>query len=47
MMIGQELLNELGIILDFSKHLIKWDTEGITMKEPGALTSSNNLFFII
>ena len=40
---GQYLLIELGIILDFNKHLIKWDTDEITMKEPGALNSSVNL----
>jgi hypothetical protein len=43
MMIGCDLLKELGILLDFSKHVIKWETDQIPMKEPGALTCFDNL----
>jgi hypothetical protein len=33
MIIGQDLLGELGIIMNFHDHTVTWDTDTIPMKD--------------
>jgi hypothetical protein len=38
MIMGQDLLGELGIIINFNNHTVTWDTDTIPMKDrPKAL----------
>jgi hypothetical protein len=39
MIIGQDLLGELGIIMNFNDHTVNWDTDTIPMKDRGTLSS--------
>ena len=39
MIIGRDLLGELGIILNFNDHTVTWDTDAIPMKDRGSLNS--------
>jgi hypothetical protein len=43
MIIGQDLLGELGIILNFNGHAVTWDTNAIPMKERGTLNTQKAL----
>jgi hypothetical protein len=43
MIIGQDLLGELGIILNFNIKIVTWDTDNIPMKDRGTLISQNAL----
>ncbi len=43
MIIGRDLLGELGIILNFNDKTVTWDTDTIPMKERGTLISQNAL----
>ena len=43
MIIGQGLLGELGIILNFNDHTITWDTDTIPMKDRGTLNTQDAL----
>ena len=43
MIIGQDLLGELGIILNFNDKTVTWDTETIPMKDRGTLTTQESL----
>jgi hypothetical protein len=33
MIIGQDILGELGIIMNFNDHTVTWDTDTIPMKD--------------
>jgi hypothetical protein len=39
MIIGRDLLVELGIILNFNSHSVTWDTDSIPMKDSGTLNT--------
>jgi hypothetical protein len=39
MIIGRDLLGELGIIMNFNDHTVNWDTDTIPMKDRGILSS--------
>jgi hypothetical protein len=39
MIIGRDLLGELGIILNFNDHTVTWDTDTIPMKERSTLNT--------
>jgi hypothetical protein len=39
MIIGRDLLGELGIILNFNDHTVTWDTDTIPMKDRGTLNT--------
>jgi hypothetical protein len=43
MIIGQDLLGELGIILNFNNKNVTWDTDTIPMKDRGTLNSQEAL----
>jgi len=43
MIIGQDLLGELGIILNFNDHTVSWDTDTIPMKDRGTLNTRESL----
>ena len=43
MIIGRDLLGELGIILNFNDHTVTWDTDTIPMKDRGTLNSQEAL----
>ena len=43
MIIGRDLLGELGIILNFNHKTVTWDTDTIPMKDRGTLNSQNAL----
>jgi hypothetical protein len=43
MIIGQDLLGELGIILNFNDHTVTWDTDTIPMKDRGTLNTQGAL----
>jgi hypothetical protein len=43
MIIGQDLLKELGIILNFNDHTVTWDTDTIPMKDRGTLNTQDAL----
>jgi Aspartyl protease len=43
MIIGQDLLGELGIILNFNDKTVTWDTDTIPMKDRGMLNSQEAL----
>ena len=43
MIIGQDLLGELGIILNFNDHTVTWDTDTIPMKDRGTLNTQDAL----
>jgi hypothetical protein len=43
MIIGQDLLGELGIILNFNDHTVTWDTDTIPMKDSGTLNTQDAL----
>jgi hypothetical protein len=38
--IGQDLLEESGIIINFNYHQVTWDTNTIPMKDRGTLSSA-------
>jgi hypothetical protein len=39
MIIGRNLLGELGIIMNFNDHTVTWDTDSIPVKDRGTLSS--------
>jgi hypothetical protein len=39
MIIAQDLLGELGIIVNFTDHTVTWDTDTITIKDGGTLNT--------
>jgi hypothetical protein len=39
MIMGRDLLGELGIIMNFNDHTVTWDTDTIPMKDRGTLSS--------
>jgi hypothetical protein len=39
MIIGQDLLGEIGIIMNFNAHTVTLDSDTIPMKDRGALSS--------
>jgi hypothetical protein len=41
MIMGQDLLVELGIIMNFNDHTITWDTDTISMKDRDTCTLSS------
>jgi hypothetical protein len=41
MIMGQDLLGELGIIMNFNDHTVTWDTDTIPMKDRDAFTLSS------
>jgi hypothetical protein len=41
MTMGQDLLGELGIIMNFNKHTVTWDTDTIPMKDRNTSTLSS------
>jgi len=43
MIIGRDLLGELGIILNFNDHTVTWDTDTIPMKDRGTLNTQDAL----
>jgi hypothetical protein len=43
MIIGQDLLGELGIILNFNYKTVTWDTETILMKDRGTMNAQESL----
>ena len=43
MIIGQDLLGELGIILNTNDHTVTWDTYTIPMKDRGTLNTQKVL----
>jgi Aspartyl protease len=43
MIIGRDLLGELGIILNFNDHTLTWDTDTIPMKDKGTLNTQDAL----
>jgi hypothetical protein len=43
MIIGQYLLGESRIILNFNDHTVTWDTDTIPMKDRGTLNTQNAL----
>jgi hypothetical protein len=43
MIIGQDLLGELGIILNFNDRTVTWDTDTIPMKDKGTLNTQDAL----
>jgi hypothetical protein len=43
MIIGRDLLGELGIILNFNDHTVIWDTDTIPMKDKGTLNTQDAL----
>jgi hypothetical protein len=43
MIIGRDLVGEMGIILDFNDKTVTWDTDTILMKDRGILNSQNAL----
>ena len=46
MIIGRDLLGELGIILNFNDHTVTWDTGTIPMKDRGTLNTQVSLLEI-
>jgi hypothetical protein len=42
MIIGQDLLVELGIILNFNDKTVTWDTDTIRMKDGGTLNTQDS-----
>jgi hypothetical protein len=47
MIIGRDLLGELGIIMNFNDHTVTWDTDTIPMKDRGTLSSLEALIEIL
>jgi hypothetical protein len=43
MIIGRDLLGEIGIILNFNDHTVTWDTNTIPMKDRGTLNTQDAL----
>jgi hypothetical protein len=41
MIMGRDLLEELGIIMNFNDHTVTWDTDTIPMKDRDTNTSSS------
>jgi hypothetical protein len=41
MIMGQDLLGELGIILNFNDHTVTWDTDTIPIKDRGTLNTQD------
>jgi hypothetical protein len=41
MIIGRDLLGELGIILNFNDHTVTWDIDTIPMKDRGTLNTQD------
>jgi hypothetical protein len=41
MIMGQDLLRELGIIMNFNDHTVTWDTDTIPMKDRDICTLSS------
>jgi hypothetical protein len=41
MIIGQDILRELGIIMNFNNHTVTWDTDTIPMKDRDACSLSS------
>jgi hypothetical protein len=46
MIMGRDLLKELGIIMNFNDHTVNWDTDTIPMKDRGTLSSVEALIEI-
>jgi hypothetical protein len=38
MIVGQDLLSELGIIMNFNDHTVTWETDNIPMKDRDTCT---------
>jgi hypothetical protein len=47
MIMGRDLLGELGIIMNFHDHTVTWDTDTIPMKDRGTLSSVEALIEIL
>jgi hypothetical protein len=47
MIIVQDLLGELGIIMNFNDHTVTWDTDTIPMKDRGTLLSVEALIEVL
>jgi hypothetical protein len=48
MIIGRDLLEELGMSLDFGQHIVTWDNATVTMKDSSTinqLLNDKNSFF--
>ena len=43
MIIGRDLVGELGIILNFNDHSVTWGTDTVPMKDRGTLNTQDGL----
>jgi hypothetical protein len=43
MVIGRDLLGDLGSILNFNDHTVTWDTDTIPMKDRGTLNTQDDI----